>query len=146
MYGIEIETRQAGRWSVVAVSGELDIDGLDQLRSALAEGIDQADRSGQAPRLLVDFSRLEFCDATGLGVLVAARKAVDRRGGTMRVVCQGVMRRLLGITGLDRGIPVFHTVEDALADDGQRAAESAPRRTPLVVGGSWDRRAQPGHA
>ncbi|WP_436786019.1 STAS domain-containing protein, partial [Yinghuangia sp. YIM S10712] len=111
MNPLRISTYRFGTWDIVEVAGELDIDSRDELREALDDVI----RNGAPARVVVvDFSRLEFCDATGLGVLVAARKAAERRLAELRLVCRGTIRRLVRITELDRSIPVFHTVADAV--------------------------------
>ncbi len=55
-----VEVRQEGSSAVVTPAGELDHHTADLLREPLEECLDKG-RS----RLVVDCSRLEFCDSTG---------------------------------------------------------------------------------
>lgn len=111
---IEVVDRQAG-FLVVAVSGEIDLSTADALRDRLAElGRDGAD-------LVVDFAGVRFCDATGLGSLVAARNRLSPGGARIRLAgVRPAQRRLFGVTGLDQLIPLYGTVAEAAA--GGRAS------------------------
>ncbi|MGA8112050.1 MAG: STAS domain-containing protein, partial [Actinocatenispora sp.] len=51
---------------VASLRGELDVASVDETRGRIMEMIDAGWR-----RLVVDLSELEFCDSTGLGLLVA---------------------------------------------------------------------------
>lgn len=65
---LQVEARTEGRSEVVTPVGELDHHTADLLREPLESAVEQG-RS----RLVVDCSRLEFCDSTGLNVLLGAR-------------------------------------------------------------------------
>jgi anti-anti-sigma regulatory factor len=68
-----------------------------------------------------------------LSVLVGAARRADAHGGSFRVVCaRPRTRKLLALTGLDRGLALARTVEEAvagLAASGPACAcrESRPR-------------------
>lgn len=81
---LHISSHRLGPWSVVEVAAELDTDGRDELRRTLLGDID----AHEPAWVVVDFSHLEFCDATGLGVVVAARKATEKRSGRLHILCQ----------------------------------------------------------
>lgn len=107
--------RRAG-WTVLKVTGELDI--------ATRAGLDEALAAAGPTDVVLDFSRLDFCDATGLNLLVSARHRLRTRHGELRVVCpQGRVRRLLGIAGLTRSIPVYDTLAEAVAGGGGKSAD-----------------------
>ncbi|WP_327281562.1 MULTISPECIES: STAS domain-containing protein [unclassified Streptomyces] len=109
-FGVEVESLPGA--TVVTLTGELDHDTAEPLRQALGAPL-QAD-GGE--RLLVDLSRLDFCDSTGLNVLLHGRLSVNETGGSLELV--GVhppVERMFHITGADR-LFRFHTdVEAALA-------------------------------
>jgi len=110
--GLEVAaTRVRGDTAVAAVSGEIDLRTADTLRARLVE----VHASG--PRgLVADFTAVPFCDAAGLGALVAARNQIAAGGG--EIVLAGVrpaQLRLLHITGLHRLFAVYRDVRDALA-------------------------------
>lgn len=110
--GLEIRaTRVRGDTAVVAVTGEIDLRTADTLRARLVE----LHASGPR-RLVADFSAVPFCDAAGLGALIAARNQIAAAGG--EIVLAGVrpaQLRLLHITGLQRLFAVHADVRGALA-------------------------------
>jgi anti-sigma B factor antagonist len=100
---------------VFELQGSLDIATSPTVRAAL---LDAAER-GQH-RLVVDLSRLDFIDSTGLGALIGSQRRAKENGGVVRLVArEGQILRLLRITGLLTVFPVYHTLEDALTDSGR---------------------------
>jgi anti-sigma B factor antagonist len=99
------------RWTVVAeVTGEIDLRTSQTLRGRLLDLVDEGYRG-----IVVDFTQVRFCDASGLGALVAAHNRLRERGGELRVAGpRPPQRRLFGITGLDRVIKVHDGVEAAV--------------------------------
>lgn len=105
-----VEVRPVGGATVLALAGELDHDTAEPLREAL-----EAARAG-GQRLLVDFSRLEFCDSTGLNVLLHNRLAVQEMGGSLELIgLHQPIERMFHITGADGLFPLHPDVEAALA-------------------------------
>lgn len=104
---------------VVAAPAEIDITTADQLRLALLE----ATAHGHTT-VVVDMTRTRFCDSAGLSVLARAHKRVLEEGGELRLVipAQGPVFRIFTLTSLNRFIPRFASLPEALA---QRPA--APR-------------------
>ena len=100
----------AGDVPVVAAPGEIDIATAYGLRAALASAA-----RGQAT-VVVDMTRTHACDTTGLHVLVRAHKRALAQGGELRLVISSPdVSRLLAITGLDRVIRHFASLDEALA-------------------------------
>ena len=79
----------------VAISGEIDIATSQAMRDALTTGPGPA-------HLEVNMSAVTFIDASGIGVLLAARqRAVDGGGSlTLRAPSWAVLR-VTGVLGLD---------------------------------------------
>jgi anti-sigma B factor antagonist len=99
-----------GEAIVVRLAGELDLYNAGEARTALA------DASVQAPeRLVVDLSEVTFIDSTGLGILVEARTKLKNRRALILAAPQLETRRALEVSGLDRYLPVYGTVDEALA-------------------------------
>jgi anti-sigma B factor antagonist len=69
------------------------------------------------PRLLLlDLASLCFCDARGLGAFVQIANRADAAGCRYGLVApQPRVAKLLRIGGLNRRLPVFATMEDAVA-------------------------------
>jgi anti-anti-sigma factor len=86
---------------IVALIGDLDASVAGIARARLAEAVETAD-SHAVVRVIVDASRLTFCDSTGLSILVRARDDAVRRGIRLSVrSLSEPLRELLRLTGLD---------------------------------------------
>jgi anti-sigma B factor antagonist len=97
----------------VSVRGELDLSTAPQLEGPLDEVL--GDGGGS---VLIDLSRCEFIDSTGIALIVRAWQRLDGDGGGRSlVICSqnDQVRRVLEITGLELSIPVHLTRDDALA-------------------------------
>ncbi len=109
---------------VVAVPEEIDITNAPELRSALLTAA--ADRPG---RLVADMTRTKFCDSSGLHALLAAQKRAQAEGGELLLVIPTTaVLRVFAITGIDRMIPNFTSLDDALTH--MSASGSNGRRRP----------------
>jgi anti-sigma B factor antagonist len=94
---------------VLRVHGELDISTADQLRQAVGPHLTSP------VTVVLDLSRVTFCDSTGLAVLVGFHKRLAAAGGGLVLYAPVQrVRHLLTITGLSR---VF---EVRTPDDGDR--------------------------
>jgi anti-sigma B factor antagonist len=120
-FTVRIET-SAGRSSVVALSGELDLSTIPSMESALLEQITQ--RSA----VLVDLTGLSFIDSSGIGVLIRAFR--ESNGNPMHVLVGpgSQVERVFQIAGIADAMPVFSDRELAVAallnGDGRPAAGS----------------------
>ena len=121
MPGIRYLSGISGGVPVVATPAEMDISTTDKLRVVLLEAI-----SNGYPTVVVDMTRTQFCDCAVLGTLIRAHKRVLADGSGLRLVipADGIVPRILALTGIDRFIPCFGSLEDALA---QLPGRSDPR-------------------
>ncbi|MFJ8310660.1 MULTISPECIES: STAS domain-containing protein [unclassified Streptomyces] len=109
---LRVGVRTEGRSEVVTPAGELDHHTADLLREPLEAAIAEG-----RTRLVVDCSHLEFCDSTGLNVLLGARlKAEERGGGVHLVAMQPVVARVFEITGAEAVFTVHDSLDAALCD------------------------------
>ena len=96
---------------VVTAPEEIDVTNAGRLRSALLEAAAQ----GHAA-VVVDMSQTQFCDSAGLNVLVRAHQRAETKGGQVRLVIAATdVRRIFAVTGIDRVIPSFPSLAQALA-------------------------------
>ena len=66
--------------------------------------------------VLLDLAALSFCDARGLGAFVRIANQADAAGcGFGLIAPRPQVAKILRISGLDSRIPVFATIDDALA-------------------------------
>ncbi|MFD3922600.1 STAS domain-containing protein [Streptomyces sp. NPDC058595] len=109
---LRVEVRTEGRSEVVTAAGELDHHTAELLRAPLEEAIDQG-----RVRLVVDCSQLEFCDSTGLNVLLGARLKAEAAGGAVHLAAMlPVVARVFEITGADAVFAVHDSLEAALVE------------------------------
>jgi anti-sigma B factor antagonist len=110
MSGQPFEVQESAGLPVVVGPAEIDISNSGQLRSALLRA--QALNS----IVIVDMSGTEFCDSSGLSVLVRALRRAQADGGEVRlVVCTAPVLRILAVTGVGTIFGVFASLEAALA-------------------------------
>lgn len=109
---LQVEVRREGSSAVVTPAGELDHHTAELLREPLETAVDQG-----LSRLVVDCSRLEFCDSTGLNVLLGARLKAEAAGGGVHLAgMRPVVARVFEITGAEAVFVVHPTLQDALSD------------------------------
>jgi anti-sigma B factor antagonist len=107
---------------VVAAPEEIDITNAEALRSALLK----AAANGHGT-LVVDMTQTRFCDSSGLHTLLAAHKRAEAEGGeVLLVMASPAVLRVFAITGVDRMIPNFTSLPEALARTGRRDHQAGP--------------------
>jgi anti-sigma B factor antagonist len=102
---------------VVAAPEEIDITNAGALRCALLHAAADGHRA-----FVVDMTQTRFCDSSGLHALLAAHKRAEAEGRQLLLVIPSpAVLRVFAITGMDRVIPNFTSLDEALA----RAASAA---------------------
>ncbi|MET9223013.1 STAS domain-containing protein [Streptomyces sp. NPDC088197] len=109
---LRVEVGHHGRSAVFAPTGELDHHTADLLSEPLDAALDAG-----TTRLVIDCSGLEFCDSTGLNVLLSARLRADAAGGAVHLAAmQPTVARVFEITGADTVFTVHATLDQALQE------------------------------
>lgn len=100
---LQATTREEADWTVVEVTGQLDVATAPQLRQVLLEA-----QYGGPSRVLVDVAGIEFVDSFGLGVLIGAHKRARSHEDAVLVLARPSERfaHLLELTGLDSVLTV----------------------------------------
>ena len=95
---------------VVRAAVEVDATNAQDLRSAIVAALGTG-----AERLIVDMSETEFCDSTGLTVLVRAHKRLAEAGGELLLVAtEPTLLRIFKVTGMDTMFHLFGSLDEAL--------------------------------
>lgn len=110
-------------WNVLRVTGEVDFAVVpelgDSVRRSVADG---------RHRVILELTRVRFCDSTGIGALVGARRLLRSCQGELRLVIPGRddhhVNRVFTALGLRRLFDVHPTLHDALASGAGRPAGS----------------------
>ena len=102
---------------VVAAPEEIDITNAEALRSALLTAA--ANGNGT---LVVDMTRTQFCDSSGLHTLIAVHKRAGAEGReVLLVIPSTTVLRVFALTGMDTVIPNFTSLAEALAQPAATA-------------------------
>jgi anti-sigma B factor antagonist len=110
---LKVSTRFQGDRAILALTGEIDLYTAPRLQSELAAAL----ASGDPARLVVDMSAVEFCDSTGMNVLLAAHRRASEQGGSLELAGpRPAVRKILQVTGLET---VFTVLEDPAVVPGQ---------------------------
>ena len=110
---------------VAAIGGDLDIACVPALREQLLGLL-----GPHANRIIVELSGVTFCDASGLAVLIGARRRAWLLGGVLRLAAPAPpVAAVLRLTGLDVHFEIFATVlAAASAPAGPQVPDVSPHR------------------
>lgn len=93
---LRIDLQSEGANARLGLEGELDVHTAPNLGDALQKVLDDG-----ATTIVIDASRLRFCDSSGIQVLVQAReRAVESGGKIVMENVHGPVERVLSVTGL----------------------------------------------
>lgn len=95
---------------VVALVGEVDLDGSARLRDTLLSCLESA------PGTVVDLSGVTFMDSSGINALITAHQAAQAGGARLRLAApQEPVLRVLQLVGVDTLIPCYAGLDAALS-------------------------------
>ena len=108
---------------IVAAPEEIDMANARDLESALL-----AAAANGPGTLVTDLTRTRFCDSSGIRTLLAAHQRAEADGGELLlVVPEAAVLRAFTIIGIDRLIPHFITLDDALAHTSPNGSDGRGR-------------------
>jgi anti-sigma B factor antagonist len=103
------QLRWLGDQAIVAVPAEVDIINAGEVRRVLL-----AAASHGAAVLIIDMSGTTFCDSAGVQAIIDTHNRAAATHTQLRLVAAAVLR-ILTIVGVDQLIPIYPTLEAALA-------------------------------
>lgn len=116
-----IPVEMSGAVPVVTTPEEIDITNAAGLRAAVLEA------AHARSTFVVDMTRTRCCDSAGLHVLAGAQERARARGGeVLLVITETSVLRSFAVTSLDRVIPNFGSLEEALGQAHSAAAQPRP--------------------
>jgi anti-sigma B factor antagonist len=113
MMNLKVSPRSLGDADARALDleGEVDVYTAPVLRQAILDQVESG-----VKHLLINLTRVEYLDSTGLGILIGGVKRLKEQGGTLRLVGPSArIQRIFEITGLNKIFDVYATEPDALA-------------------------------
>lgn len=95
-------------WRVLAVAGELDIDTVPVLSARLDADVTER-------RAVLDLSRLQFMDSTGLALVLDWHRRLSEAGGELRLAAtQPPVLRLFTLADVTEVLSLHETVDAAV--------------------------------
>jgi anti-sigma B factor antagonist len=108
---LAVERSSVGGVEFLAVEGEIDIATSPRLISVLNQAV-----AGSDSPLVVDLTKVDFMDSTGLALLLNAHRRVMRRGFGFAVICPpGPLQRVFEVTDMVETLRVRPDRESAIA-------------------------------
>ena len=121
--------RWMGRQAVVALPEHIDVSKASQIREELLWVIDRG-----AAALIADMTATLSCDHSGADAVMRAYQRALASGTQLRlVVTAPIVRRVLGVSGLDRLIPVYPSLEAAPAAGTAEGLTNRPPGSPVLT-------------
>lgn len=126
-------TTWSGQTAVVTAAGEIDLTNAECLRDSLLAAFNAG-----ATALVVDLTATTFLDSAGVTALVrASRRATASEAAVRVAVTAPAVLRVLNLVGIDRLVPVYPSIAEALASltvqdtvmDSSTQAPSGPDAT-----------------
>lgn len=101
----------------MTIVGEIDLYTAPRLQAEFTRLLEES----RTTLVVIDMSGVEFCDSTGMNVLLSALKRLRERGGTLEVAApRPAVRKILQVTGLDSVFVVHEAVpEELLTSESQ---------------------------
>jgi anti-anti-sigma factor len=96
---------------VAHIEGEIDLSNAEPLANRLRDLL-----TNRSVALIVDLGPTTYLDSSGIALLFALLEELHRRQQQLHLVVPdgSHLRRVIGITGLDRAVPTHGTLESAL--------------------------------
>lgn len=109
---METRVEHTDQTSILILSGRFDAHTAPQVRSVLADLLEQGHS-----RVLVDMAEVGFVDSTGLSVLVSGMKHCRQAGGDLVLAQLGrPVRLIFELTRLDKAFGIYPDRVTALAE------------------------------
>jgi anti-anti-sigma factor len=109
---------EEGEWAILRVCGEMDLMTSSAVRQHVHDAVADGRRS-----VILDLSRVRFCDSSGVGVLIAARRLMRSCQGRLRLILPthgaedgSHVNRVLAALGVRRLFEVYSDVPSALSE------------------------------
>ncbi|MEU8757931.1 STAS domain-containing protein [Streptomyces sp. NPDC048659] len=125
---IRVDEAEQNPWTVLRVSGEMDLVTSPQIRRRVHAAV-----AGGRRDVVLDLSGVLFCDSSGVGVLIAARRLMRSCGGRLRMVlpARGAedaahVNRVLAALGVRRLFDVYADLPAALDERAEPLRPPSP--------------------
>ena len=108
---VSMQVRPVGEQvSMIDIQGEVTALAEDMLMEVFAQA-----SGGETRHIILNFSRLDFMNSSGIGLLVTLLSRANRQGQRLLAVSMSdYYRHIFDLTGLNQAITIYDTEADAL--------------------------------
>lgn len=111
MKKFQVESEPRDGWIIIQPRGDIDVYSAPELRDTIAEKMGLG-----PPNLILNLEFVDFIDSTGLAVMIGAlKRAKEVDGAFVLVKPNEQVKRVLRITDLTKVLPIFDSIDLALA-------------------------------
>lgn len=108
---MQIKLTNKGTTLVISIIGELDHHTAEHIR----QKIDGELIKSTTKNIIFDFSRLQFMDSSGIGVIMGRYKTIQKLNGKAAIAGAGSqVMRVLEMAGILRIMPAYDNMDAAL--------------------------------
>lgn len=108
---MDLQLELLGKNLIVRISGELDLVVADEFRLKVEKALDDH----PVQNILINMSKVDFIDSSGLGVILGRYKRISLTGGKIALaVLKPQVKRILELSGLLKIMEQYDSEEEAL--------------------------------
>ena len=108
---MEYRFRKIQKTILIQITGEIDHHTAQTLREAADRVLDRVG----GKHIIFDFAEVTFMDSSGIGMMIGRYKRVQSIGGRVCIACANEkIREIVHLSGLERLLPTFSSMEEAL--------------------------------
>ena len=108
---MELHVKNEENGVLVSVTGRMDAVSSPEFEKEISSLIDEDNVN-----FVIDLAGLDYISSSGLrSILVTAKKLKGKNGRIMLASLQAVVREVFEISGLSTIIPIYESVEEAMA-------------------------------
>lgn len=101
---------------IISLNAELDHHLADEMREVIDEIIDERGVN----RIIIDFSKVDFMDSAGIGLIMGRFKKVRDKGDISVAGANDSIKRILLISGLHKLVCMYDNLSDAVRKENRR--------------------------
>ena len=110
---MEIKERTKKDFIILDINGQIDMQTSPALREVLKQKLDN-----KGPKLLVNFSKVQFIDSSGIATLVEALKNSRSKKGILRLFgLSHSVKSVFQLAQLDKVFEVFNSENQAIEEE-----------------------------
>lgn len=108
---MSLKLTNRGTTLIAAITGELDHHSAEHIRQKL----DAQMMKSTTKNLIMDFSKVNFMDSSGIGVVIGRYKNIQKLNGKLVITgVNGRIKRIFEMSGLSKLMPTYENIDDAV--------------------------------